>query len=473
MKMFFKIALIILAVIIITAAITGIYQRIKGLPTGISVAGNTYNTNDVKFIYDVTYQQGDKRIMEQTLMKEALQLIEDAEDFIMVDLFLYNDDYDRDKGMYPPSAEQFTQALLDKRASNPTMPITVITDAVNITYGANKNTYFDELEKNNVTVIITNLKPLRDSNPIYSSVWRPFLQWWQPSEKGFLPNPFNLDGGKMSVGSYLDLLNFKANHRKIIMNESRALLTSANLTHDGSSAHSNIGFILQGGILAELYAAEQAVAALSGVALSDVTFKNVVDEGELEVKLITEGKIKVAMLEVLAQADEETTVKIGVFYISDRDIVKAIKSAAKRGATIQMILDPNKDAFGLEKNGIPNRQVAAELMKEETVQVRWYDTNGEQYHSKFMMIEKGAEAVLIGGSANFTRRNLADFNLENNLQVKMPITHQLYEEFSTYYERLWSNEEGTYTADFEKYEDHSKWKIFLYRLQEWAGLSTF
>jgi hypothetical protein len=28
-----------------------------------------------------------------------------------------------------------------------------------------------------------------------------------------------------------------------------------------------------------------------------------------------------------------------------------------------MILDPNKDAFGLEKSGIPNRPVAAELVE--------------------------------------------------------------------------------------------------------------
>ena len=138
-----------------------------------------------------------------------------------------------------------------------------------------------------------------------------------------------------------------------------------------------------------------------------------------------------------------------------------------------MILDPNKDAFGIEKNGIPNRQVAAELMKEENIEIRWYDTNGEQYHSKFLMVDYESETILIGGSANFTRRNLADYNLETNLHIKMPATHDVSKEVHTYFERLWTNDEGIYTVEFEQYEDQSLWKKVFYRFQEWTGLSTF
>ena len=138
-----------------------------------------------------------------------------------------------------------------------------------------------------------------------------------------------------------------------------------------------------------------------------------------------------------------------------------------------MILDPNKDAFGIEKNGIPNRQVASELMKEDNIEVRWYDTNGEQYHSKFLMVDYGNETILIGGSANFTRRNLHDYNLESNLHIKMPATHDLSQEVHSYFDRLWTNEDGIYTVQFEQYEDQTLWKKVMYRVQEWTGLSTF
>lgn len=460
-------------IFILTPIIVGIAQYNKDLPKGISYESPVYKTNNVQFVYDVTYQNQGERVIEQNLMQEALRIIDNAQQFLLIDMFLYNDDYDREKGTYPNVAEQITNALINKRLSNSTIPITVMTDAMNTLYGSNDSKFFEELKKHNIQVVVTNMKPLRDSNPIYSSIWRTYLQWWKPSQNGFLPNAFNPDGGKASIGSYLDLLNFKANHRKIVINESQALITSANLTHDGSSLHSNIGFVLQGGILADIYESEKAVAALSGVSLPDATFESDTTEGELEVKLITEGKIKDAMLQALAAANEQSTVKIGVFYMADRDIVKALKDAAARGASIQMILDPNKDAFGIEKNGIPNRQVAAELMKEDNIEVRWYDTNGEQYHSKFLMVNYGTETILIGGSANFTRRNLHDYNLESNLHIKMPTTHDLSQEVHSYFDRLWTNEDGIYTVQFEQYEDQSLWKKVMYRVQEWTGLSTF
>lgn len=473
MKTYKKGFFILVIVLVAIPTVVGIRQYTKDLPSGISVESPMYKTDDVQFLYDVTYQKEDKRVMEQQLTEEALEIVQEAREFLVVDLFLYNDDYDREKGLYPEAAEKFTKALVAKREQLPNLPITVITDAVNTLYGSNPSPFFEELKAHNIQVIVTNMAPLRDSNPMYSSVWRSYLQWWQPSQTGFLPNAFNPDGGKGSIGAYLDLANFKANHRKIVMNESRALLTSANITHDGSSFHSNIGFVVEGAILQDIYASEQAVARLSGVTLPAVTFEDATQDGALEVKLLTEGKIKEALLQGLDAASAQSRIKIGVFYMSDHDVTTAIKNASARGVSIQLLLDPNKDAFGLEKNGIPNRQVAAELMKEQSIDVRWYDTHGEQFHSKFLLIDDGQEALLIGGSANFTRRNIADYNLESNLQVKLPSAHPLAQEVHAYFDRLWTNEDGVYTVEFAQYEDHSLWKKFVYRLQEWTGLSTF
>lgn len=473
MKKVMKRMLIIALIFVTIPAIIGLMQYNKNSPQNISLQSEPFKTDQVEFLTDVTYEKNNERQMEQQLFETALELISEAEQFLVVDMFLYNDDYDRAKGSYPNVAEQITNAIVEKRLQNPNMPITVITDKMNTLYLSNKSPFLEKLEDNNIDVVLTDMKALRDSNPLYSSFWRAYLQWWKPSENGFLPNAFNPDGGKASFGSYFDLLNFKANHRKIILNEQRAMLTSANLTHDGSSYHSNIGFIVEGEILKELYKSEQAVAKLAGFDMKEVNFNTDLAKGEIEVTLITEGKIKVAMLQALNEATENDQVKIGVFYISDRDIVKAIEEAAERGANIQMILDPNKDAFGIEKNGIPNRQVAAELIEEENIEIRWYATNGEQFHSKFLFIEKQNEAIMIGGSANFTRRNLADYNLESNLLITMPINHSLSTEINDYFTRLWSNENGTYTLDFEAYKDETLWKKIFYRIQEFTGLSTF
>lgn len=78
---------------------------------------------------------------------------------------------------------------------------------------------------------------------------------------------------------------------------------------------------------------------------------------------------------------------MGIFYISDVKVLSALSEAAKRGVNIQIIADPNKDAFGLKKNGTPNRMALSRLAKENgSIKIRWYHTNGEQYHSKLVFL---------------------------------------------------------------------------------------
>ncbi|HCD06420.1 MAG TPA: phospholipase, partial [Methylophaga sp.] len=72
------------------------------------------------------------------------------------------------------------------------------------------------------------------------------------------------------------------------------------------------------------------------------------------------------------------------------------------GVRLRVLLDPNKDAFGREKNGVPNRPVAHELMQAGAT-VRWCDTHGEQCHAKWLM-HRGAEgqSMMLLGSTNLT-----------------------------------------------------------------------
>lgn len=451
--------------------VVGIVYYVKPLPQGVSVDGNLHNDSDVRFVYDITYDNNG-RVMEQHLYDEMLRIIDEAEHSLVIDMFLYNDDYDRSKGSYPTRADDITNAVLAAIKDNPALNVTIITDAINNMYGSATPENFTKLADAGAEVIFTNMKALPDSNPLYSSIWRSYLQWWPVSQNGFLPNAFNPDGDKASVGSYLDLVNFKANHRKVVLNEQQALITSANITHDGSSLHSNIGFVVTGDILQDIYKSEQAVAAISDITLSEVAWNYTSEPADMQTKLVTEGKIEKTLLAMLDGASENSEVKIGVFYLADRDVVKAVKASAKRGANVDVILDPNKDAFGIEKNGIPNRQVAAEFV-ENGIDVRFYDTNGEQYHSKFVYVKTGDDAQLLGGSANFTRRNIADLNLETNLYMEMPATSELATTIESYFARIWDNENGQYTVDFEVYEDQAVWKKLWYRIQESTGLSTF
>src|SRR6185369_17305668 len=94
-------------------------------------------------------------------------------------------------------------------------------------------------------------------------------------------------------------------------------------------------------------------------------------------------------------------IDVAMFYLSERDVVRALISAAKRGVSVRVILDPNKDAFGRTKNGIPNRSVATELAaaSDGAIKVRWFRTHGEQFHSKLVAMRTATEVWSTLGAA--------------------------------------------------------------------------
>jgi phosphatidylserine/phosphatidylglycerophosphate/cardiolipin synthase-like enzyme len=278
----------------------------------------------------------------------------------------------------------------------------------------------------------------------------------------------------MTLRGYLSLLNFKANHRKVVASEKEALIASAN-SHDASGYHSNIAFVGQGAVVQDVVEAEAAVAELSGETLPQWKISAPPESGPVHLRLLTEGKIKARLLTALGRCGTGSSVRLAMFYLSDREVIDGLLAAAARGAEVRLLLDPNKDAFGRKKNGIPNRPVARELVEKSQgrIQVRWYGTHGEQFHSKMVMISLPEQIVLIGGSANLTRRNLDDLNLEACLEVTAPPDSQVVREATGYFERIWRNDDGLYSLDYKEFAEKSWFQYALYRFQEWSGMSTF
>jgi hypothetical protein len=79
----------------------------------------------------------------------------------------------------------------------------------------------------------------------------------------------------------------------------------------------------------------------------------------------------------------------------------------------------------------------------------------------------------MGGSANLTRRNIANFNLETCLRILCPPQNTLNLQVLSYFHRLWNNEDGEFTVAYEKYADTSLLKYWQYQLQERSGFSLF
>lgn len=434
----------------------------------------------MEFLYDLTYaDESGEETHEQHIFDEVGSIIEEAEDFLLIDMFLFNDDYDHgDPELdFPPLSADLAEQLIDKQQNNLDMNIVFITDPINSFYGTYEPDHFNRMRKAGIHLIETDLAPLRDPNPLYTSVYRSYLSWFGTSDSEWLVNALRPQGPEVNLKSYFGMLNFKANHRKTIMNENEGLITSAN-PHDASFYHSNVAFKFQGEILNDLMASERAVLDMADMDTSvfddfEVNTNNSSD-GPYEIQLVTERYVKDSTLAMIEEAGTEDNIKIGMFYLSDRDIINALKNALERDVNIQMILDVNQDAFGNEKIGVPNRPVAAEFMDmDNPPEIRWYESHGEQYHAKFLMVESSDEVKLTGGSTNLTRRNLDDYNLETNVVISGPKGAEEIDKIMKYYDRLWNNENGTYTVDYETYEEDNMFKNILYRIQEFTGLSTF
>ena len=455
---------------------SAIYQVYKPLPQGLDYTGPLRHAQ-VEFIADQTYidAQG-KQQLDQHIFDQILKLIAEAKTTIVIDMFLFNQEVGDSKVPQRALTQQLIDALVNHKAVNPTLDIKFITDPINSVYGGILPEQYHQLRQGGVDVIETNLSPLRASNPLWSGFWYLCCQdAGNNPAKGWLPNPFGQQ--KITIRSYLNLFNFKANHRKTIVVDTdtgwKTLVTSAN-PHDGSSRHSNVALLVSGATAVDVLKSEQPVAQMSGGETPFVVMGDV--EGEKtdpQVQVVTEKAIYDAVLKMLDTAKANDHIDLAMFYLSERKIIQGLIAAQGRGVTVRVLLDPNKDAFGRQKNGIPNRQVASELYS-AGIDVRWCDTHGEQCHSKMMLKYNAQSSELILGSANFTARNLKNYNLETDLRVIGTPEQTIFIDANQYFNTAWSNLKGRQiSVDYASYADESTWKYGVYRVMEWSGLSTF
>ena len=286
----------------------------------------------------------------------------------------------------------------------------------------------------------------------------------------------------MSLRTYLRLANFKANHRKVVLADSGArwvsLATSAN-PHDASSAHSNVALRVASTDLArQVYSAEMEVVRLSG---GTPPFHTLPDlgaprpEGDHRIAYLTESAVRDRILELIDATESGDEIDLALFYLSHRAVITSLSDATARGVWIRAVLDPNRDAFGHEKSGIPNRQAAEFLTRiaDGGIAIRWYATHGEQFHSKLAVVRRRKTVDVVLGSANYTRRNLDDYNLEASLWVRAPRGSDLDRELKLYQDRIWTNDGGTYTLPYAAFRDTSRIRRFIAWAQEVTGLGTF
>lgn len=494
------------------AALPYLLFRQKDLPAGTDPRSPAFAYSEARLLIDRTLWDADAQqpILRHRIFDAILGEIRSAETFLIADFFLWNPwkGAVESSGRLRPLAGELADALIQKRIRNPDMPILVITDPINRIYGFQAPAYFDRLAGAGIPVIFTDLSRLPDSNRIYAPQARFWSQYLPGGDAGegarLVPNPFDSEGEKLTPAQLGRLLYFKANHRKVLVAGRRRLpprvIVGSFNPADGSARHSNVAALVDGAVAVYAAHSELEIAEWSsadpaqvhggrGLAAAQAlsAIRSVLPRAEslpentaggASVAWRSEGAIRDELVAQLNQAAEGSRIDAAIFYFSDRRVVEAFKGAIERGARVRVLMDANRDAFGREKNGVPNRTVAAELMAlsgRGRVEVRWAATHGEQYHAKVLRIVGARQDVLCLGSANWTRRNLGNLNLEANLLFQDAAGTGA--QFDAYFESLWANGDGY--GESLPYEDWAesgwslRWKTWLYRFQEWSGASTF
>jgi phosphatidylserine/phosphatidylglycerophosphate/cardiolipin synthase-like enzyme len=474
---------LLIGLVVLMITTTSLYHSFKPLPQGLSYHGDEQPLINARLLTDRTLHfANEEPRLHQEIFAEIFEMIANAQQFVLVDMFLFNDSR-ADGSRQIPLARELTDALIARKQAHPGMGIIVISDPINTVYGGTTSPHFQQLRQAGIPVVETRLERLRDSNPAWSGLWRVCCQWMGNSASdGWLPNA--LGEQPVTLRSYLALPNFKANHRKTLVTDSAegliALVTSAN-PHDGSSRHSNIGLRFGGPAVADLLRTERAVLTMSGADTTAVdNVLGSLDESEPEspetVRVVTESAILSSAREIIDKAGSGDRLDLAMFYLSHRTLLRALRKAHERGVDVRVLLDANNDAFGLEKSGIPNRQAAMELTR-AGITVRWCHTEGEQCHTKLLIRrDQNGNAHLLLGSANFTRRNLDDLNLETSVHIRSTTDSDTVHKASVFFEEYWNHGPGetpVMSLPYEAWADESRLRYWQYRLMETTGLSTF
>ena len=363
--------------------------------------------------------------------------------------------------------QELTTQLINKKQSNPNMPIYFITDKFNIINKPYNKPFINQLEQNNINIIYTPI----NKNPITNYL--------------------------------LKKAKKRLNHRKFIIadnnNQIHTLITSAN-PHDQSSPNSNTAILIKEKIWQDVYNLEikdaninnqqiqsfidnfqepvggdEGIIPIKGGMGGLIGIDNAEGEGEnkpIKVQYLADNGLMHSLKKELSKTNQEHTINIAMFTLSDKKTTNQLIQASKRGANINIILDTNDFFFSQQKFGIPNKPVAEKLLKESNnkINIRWYKSHGEQFHTKLITITNQTHTTILTGSTNIANNNIRLYNLQSDIKITSPNNSSITKQTNDYFNKIYNNQNRIYTTDYNIYKSTSTLKKLRYEWEQFIRL---
>ena len=93
-----------------------LYNVFKPLPNGVSYAGPERIVNHIRFLKDFTWaDKKGRNVSQQEIFDTALAMIRQAKQFILLDMFLFNDFMGNGHAPYRKLSYEITEALIAQK----------------------------------------------------------------------------------------------------------------------------------------------------------------------------------------------------------------------------------------------------------------------------------------------------------------------------------------------------------------------
>lgn len=453
----------------ILAAVSA-YFRFRPQPRGIDGTRRSYRlpAEQIQFFHDTIWYEDDQRQMVCEISSELIRLIRASRRWLLMDVFLFSLHHTDRAADYIPTTRQIVSALAQRQR-----PAWFITDPINTSFGSWVSAPLLWLVQAGVQVTITDPYKMRDNNLIYSPIWRLLLRWfsrsWPPRFNNLLePN------ATMSLWSFLDAINARGNHRKLLIADHDdsyvSFLSSANF-EDASSYFGNTAVtVCSAAVASHFLEAEKAVASMSGTDIPISISAPAETGGDAEVTPLMGAQIKQALVRDLDRATASCRIYLFAQFLSSRDVIEALVRASRRGVQGVLVLDQNKVDFGNPKSGYPNQITAPELARRTGFEIRWANSVHEEYHNQFLLLLTPKRCIFHVGSANYSRRSLSATVLEANIRIDAPLEAQVSQQVRRY--AAWMARDPRSLAYESGDRRPSRIQYWFYRFLEASGCGT-
>ncbi len=447
---------------------TSAYYRFRPQPEGVNGTPRSYRvaSENIRFFHDTTwYEHGQRRNIRQ-ITPELIRLIENADRFAVMDVFLFCLHHAHHMNFIPT-----TRQIVDAFASKD-RPAWFITDPLNVMYGTAESAPIRWLREAGINVCITDLNKLRENNLMYAPLWRLGLRWIPTTMPPWFNNPLEY-GTRTTPWALLEGIMARGNHRKLLIVDDgdsyQTLVTSSNF-EDSSCYFGNTCVTIRSAAVARHFLeAEKALARACGKEIP-VEIPPEKTDGDAIVTPLMGDQIKQAVLHTIDSATPKDYLFLFTQYLAERDLIEALVRASERGVRGTLVLDQNRVSFGNPKNGFPNQLTVPELARRTEFELRWANTHQEEAHNVFTLLHRPDRCIFIAGSANYTRRGLSNTVLEADVRIEAPSHTQVCLDAVEYAQ--WLIDEPR-SLPFEDITIDRYWpKYWLLRFQEATGSGT-